>query len=135
MQIISRILKPGIFLYECIKLMVLSTVISRTLTDTFGFQLVLLPWVVLAAPSALFPLMALFLWLDSLRYKPYLSLYMAGKCIGIFLLLIWSMVLRRVILAGDLSGGLFELIFLAGDFFAIAAVLFTYRNEKTTEDS
>ncbi|MDR0685148.1 MAG: hypothetical protein LBF83_08465 [Spirochaetaceae bacterium] len=36
-----------------------------------------------AAPFALFPLMAFFLWLDNKRYRPFAWLYASGKAISI----------------------------------------------------
>ncbi|MDR0707077.1 MAG: hypothetical protein LBF60_04265 [Treponema sp.] len=40
-------------------------------------NLQMLVWI---APNALFPLMTLFLFLDLAAYKPYIPLYIAGKC-------------------------------------------------------
>ncbi len=39
------------------------------------------------APNALFPLMALFLLFDLVSYKPYLPLYLTGKCVTLALTL------------------------------------------------
>jgi hypothetical protein len=40
------------------------------------------------ASVSLFLLMAIFIWLDSARYKVYMPLFIAGKCIGILSLII-----------------------------------------------
>jgi hypothetical protein len=41
----------------------------------------LFPYLVYTVPNALFPLMALFVWIDLEKYRPYINLYMAGKVI------------------------------------------------------
>jgi hypothetical protein len=40
------------------------------------------PWLACAVPNALFPLMTLFLWLDTPNYTGYRPLYISGKCIS-----------------------------------------------------
>ena len=95
-------------------------------------------WLVYAAPNALFPLMTLFLWLDTSRYGAYLPLLLAGKCIGVFSLLGWSIVFRRMIMIEELLNGaiiwlapqIIEGILLCGDFLAIAAVLIIIKNTQ-----
>ena len=89
-----------------------------------------------AAPGVLFPLMALFIWLDSGRYRAYLPLFAAGKCIGISTLLGWSIVSGQVTIIGRVFGAavLAELAFVSGDLLALAAVLLIYKdNRKNTE--
>ena len=91
---------------------------------------------VYAAPGVLFPLMALFIWLDSGRYRAYLPLFAAGKCIGISTLLGWSIVSGQVTIIGRVFGAavLAELAFVSGDLLALAAVLLIYKdNRKNTE--
>ena len=91
---------------------------------------------IFAAPMVLFPLMALFIWLDTNRYSAYLPLFTAGKCIGIFILLGWSIALRQVTIIGMFYGAAVfaELILISGDFFALAAVLLITKDfQKPTE--
>jgi len=87
---------------------------------------------IFAAPAVLFPLMALFIWLDTGRYKTYLPLFAAGKCIGIFILLGWSIISQQVTMISSFSSAAIiagnfvanaGLILLSGDFFALAAVI------------
>lgn len=68
-----------------------------------------------AVPAVLFPLMALFIWLDTSRYEVYLPLFTAGKCLGIFVLLGWSIVSKQVTIM--------ESFILSGDLFALAVIL------------
>jgi len=76
------------------------------------------------APSALFPLMALFILLDAKRYKVYLPLFIAGKSIGIFLEALWSIMSIQVTIGEgiDYSVILAQMI-LSGDLFSLAACL------------
>ena len=123
---IIRPLKLGLFIYECFKifLLVAAFMALRPIEPTS------FPWLIFAAPSALYPLMALFLWLDVVRYRNYLPLFAAGKCIGIMALLGWFIVSRQGTMIDDFSGRivLIELILLSGDLFATAAVLLIIRN-------
>lgn len=74
--------------------------------------------------------MALFLLIDTQRYKNYLPLFIAGKCIGIFTMLLWSLASRRLLTTGWFSGynTAAELIFLCGDSLALAAIYIVFRN-------
>jgi hypothetical protein len=82
----------------------------------------------LAAPGALFPLMALFWWLDSSRYGVYSMLYAAGKSICLFSAALWCVFSRGDIIDAMLPGGrmLFMipgilLFMLPGDMLSVAA--------------
>jgi len=84
--------------------------------------------VLFAAPSALFPLMALFIWLDIDRYKVFVPLYLAGKSIGIFLELGWSIISRQGTMIGSLNfTSIVAQLILSGDLFALAAAIMIYK--------
>jgi len=87
--------------------------------------------VVLAAPAVLFPIMALFIWLDSNRYKAYLPLMAAGKIIGLFILLGYSIISQRgtMIEESTVSANFYDLL-LCGDLFALAVVLMLIREDS-----
>jgi len=91
--------------------------------------------ILLAAPGALFPLMALFIWLDTERYREYPPLFIAGKCIGIFLLLGWFIIFRQVTMIGSIFGLAVyaEGILLFGDLLSLGAVLLISRDIKSPE--
>jgi hypothetical protein len=86
----------------------------------------LFPYLVYTVPNALFPLMALFVWINIERYRPYISLYTAGKIIAVVSFLAWFIlsfgVFRDFVPTGRtdqiLLGGAFLL--LAGDMLSIA---------------
>jgi len=124
---IVRFLKPAVFLFECIKLMVISAILIIQ-----GDESGLLIKIILAAPGALFPLMALFIWLDTGRYREYLPLFSAGKCISLFLLLGWFIVSRQVTMVGKAFNFAIyaEVILLCGDLLSLGAVLLINRNVK-----
>jgi hypothetical protein len=89
-----------------------------------------IPWLAFASPGALFPLMALFLWLDIRRYNTYIPLYIAGKCIGILSLVGFSIVSRGFTMTKEFYGAsvFAEIIFLCGDLLALAGILFIFMN-------
>jgi hypothetical protein len=110
--------------------MVLAAVLVLNETDPSLFTKM-----VLAAPGALFPLMALFLWLDTERYKEYLPLFAAGKGIGIFTLLGWFIVSQKVTMIGCFHGIaiIAELLLLSGDLFALAAVFLIIKDVRNLD--
>jgi hypothetical protein len=70
----------ALFLYECLRLLILTGVFSLFRPGDGAGPF---PWLVYAAPNALFPLMALFIWRRFSRYGAYLPLYVSGKCIAL----------------------------------------------------
>jgi len=118
---IVQFVKPVLFIYELIRIMVLVFVLIL-----FGNESTFLIKIVYTAPCALLPLMALFIWLDSSRYREYIPLLLAGKFIGIFILAIWSIISKQVTMI--------EGFILSGDLFAIAAVLLINKDIKETTE-
>ena len=116
-----RLLKPGLFTYECIRILLLASyVVVQSANPVFSLS------IVFAAPGAIFPLMALFLWLDISRYSVYLPLFAAGKSISIVLLAGYTVASGRF--------STFELLFLSGDILALAAIILLLNNiRKLTE--
>jgi len=128
---VIRLLKPSLFIYEFIRIVILVNLLVLQVKDTSFLTKALL-----ASPGALFPLMALFIWLDTDRYKAYLPLFLAGKGIGIFTLLGWSIITQQVTILWEFGDTVIiaELLLLSGDFFALAVVLFIIKDfQKITE--
>jgi hypothetical protein len=122
------LLKGALFVYECIRLVIVATYVIFQGGGS-GF-----PIMVFAAPVVLFPLMALFILLDINRYKNYLPLFAAGKCVLIFALLGWSIISTQVTMIGRFPGAsTIELMLLSGDFFAMAAVVLLIKSVKKAE--
>jgi len=126
-----QLIKPGLFLYECLRIMILAAILILRSNDND-----ILGRLAYTAPSALFPLMALFIWLDSERYKTYLPLFAAGKCIVVSTLLGWSIVSGQVTIIGRFFGAAIfaEAVILSGDLLTLAAVLLVHKdNRKNSE--
>ena len=125
MKVVS-IVKPVLFIYECMKLLILAgLMILQGYVQTNFIN------VVFAVTSALYPLMALFLCLDAVRYRAYIPLFTAGKCIGIFTLAAYSFFSMHITMIGGLL--------LSGDLFTLAAILLIRKDvfsitEKTDEN-
>jgi hypothetical protein len=122
---IIRVLRPALFIYETVRIIILAVTLMFVLPGNNA-----IPWLAFASPGALFPLMALFLWIDIRRYKPYIPLYIAGKCIGILSLLVFSITSGRFTMINKFYGAsvFAELIFLSGDLLALAGILFIFMN-------
>jgi len=76
--------------------------------------------VIFAVQGALFPIMALFLCVNAVRYREYIPLFIAGKVIGVFAILSWLLFSRQ----GTMIGGFLPDVILGSfDLFAIAAIL------------
>jgi len=122
-----RILKPSIFLYECFRFFILILIFLLVRSNPF-YAPWASPFVIYLAPAALFPLMALFLWLNTDRYRAYLPLLAAGKVFGLFILLGWSIVSRQGTMIHYI-GGIYRFLdlMLCGDLIALAAVLVIIR--------
>jgi len=120
---IIQLVKPALFIYECLRILILTAVLLLNESgNNFLGQLVY------TAPSALFPLMALFLCLNQERYGAYLPLYAAGKFVCITTLLAFSIISRQVTMIGKFIGAETFLIF--GDILSIAVVLLVYKDNK-----
>jgi hypothetical protein len=128
---ITRILKPGLLVYEFVRVFLTVYVIASLLP---GMSTI--PFLMLAAPFTLFPLMALFIWLDTEKYKAFIPLYLAGKCINVFILLGWLIIYRWSTIPGVETVVFrvlrsFQTILLSGDFFTIAAIIFIMKKVQT----
>jgi hypothetical protein len=78
-----RPLRAGLFFYEIVRFLIILGEIKLFSSITGAAQpenFLLAFW---SAPNALFPCVTLFLLIDLGAYKPYLPLYIAGKCLGV----------------------------------------------------
>jgi uncharacterized membrane protein len=87
----ARFFKLILLIFECINFVFAAGIMVFRSIGQLGY-----PQITFLASTALFPLMALFLWLDGDRYKVYMPLFAAGKCIGVFSILCWSVFSRQV---------------------------------------
>ena len=93
----------GLFYYECLRLLLLAVFLIITLSGSAAFS----PYLVYLSANALFPLMALFIWLRPEEYRNYLTLYMAGKVIASVSFYVWEFFAFRWGNAAFESGGVF----------------------------
>jgi hypothetical protein len=101
-----------------------------------GFNQIGLPHVAFAASAVLFPLMALFIWLDNTRYRVYMPLFTAGKCVGVFSVLGWSIIAKQVKIKAVLSGATaIESILLYSYLFSVIVILVIIRDKKLNDDN
>jgi hypothetical protein len=123
---IIRFFKLILFIYEFITFIYIAAIIFFR-----GFDQDSLPETVFAASAAMFPLMALFIWLDSTRYRVYMPLFTAGKCIGVFSILGWSIIARQVKISAVLSGAaVIESFLLYSYLFSLIAIILIIRDEN-----
>ncbi|MDR2072923.1 MAG: hypothetical protein LBP60_05785 [Spirochaetaceae bacterium] len=83
--------RAAIFLYDCSRLFFL-LILTGALSGPLGmFRGVdqTFPYMTLAAPNALFPLMSFFLLFRFEISRPYLPLYISGKTLGLLSILLW----------------------------------------------
>ncbi|MDR2485163.1 MAG: hypothetical protein LBD55_07195 [Treponema sp.] len=127
-------LRVGLFIFECVRLFFLLGSFAVLRPDEGA---AVFPWISCLAANALFPLMALFLLLDSSRYCGYGPLYTAGKAVSFFAVLVWCIFFRQRIL----SAAVFEQILLftlpgilgiliMGDLCSVTAGLFIIRKTR-----
>ena len=116
-MVIIRLLRPGLFLYEVVRVLILAVYTLMEPADSTGF-----PRFVFTVSGAVFPLMALFIWIDIDRYRAYLPLFTAGKCINFFSLFVWCVLRSLTAAQGSYQAGV-EWILLFGDLFAMTGIL------------
>jgi len=103
---VLRPLRAGLFFYEIFRLLALVILIfilplESGLSAGRGFiggnpaNGAFPPYVVYLSANALFPLLALFVWLKPEEYHNYLPLYMAGKIIGVVSFYSWEIFSSR----------------------------------------
>ena len=83
---VNRPLKAGLFVYECLRLLVLVIfLLMLPLGGSTGG-----PYPVYMSSNALFPIMALFMWLRFEEYRNYIALFIAGKVIAMVSFFVWE---------------------------------------------
>jgi hypothetical protein len=132
---VYRPLRAGLCIYECVRLLSLLGAFALLRPDG---EAAAFPWSACVASNALFPLMALFLWLDSSRYSVYEPLYTAGKCVCFVSVMSWCIFSRQIIITTLLSGGLFIPMIMGitgmlfGDLLSVAAGLAIIKKTRTS---
>ena len=91
---VYRPLRVCLFFYECLRVLLLVVFLfiaplEGSIDGSF------FPYLVYLSANALFPLMALFMWLRPWEYRNYLALYIAGKTIAVVSFLAWELFSSR----------------------------------------
>jgi len=90
---VSKPIAAALFIYECFRLLLLAAFLA--IASSMGNGIfwgigAFFPHIVYISSNALFPLMALFIWLKPQEHQNYLTLYMAGKVIAVVLFFVWA---------------------------------------------
>lgn len=86
---VYRPLRAVLFFYEIVRLLVVLGLIVLVMGSGENSGRPPFPYLLFAAPNALFPLMSLFVWLRFSDYRAYIGLYVAGKGIVLAAALGW----------------------------------------------
>ncbi|MDR1902569.1 MAG: hypothetical protein LBQ88_09850 [Treponema sp.] len=113
-------------MYEILRIVVLVNLLTVFLSRMEEGNL--FPYLVYTVPNALFPLMALFMWINIERYRPYISLYAAGKIIAVVSFLAWFILSLDTIKA-FVPASRAELILLGGAFLLAAGDILSIAGE------
>jgi len=93
---VLRPLRATLFFYDVFRLLLLVVLFFIvTLGGGSSAGGAFFPYLVYLSANALFPLMALFLWLSLEEYRNYLPLYMAGKIIAVVSFYAWEFLSPR----------------------------------------
>jgi len=111
------LLKFALFFYEVIRVIILGIILVLQPFDTPGIIRI-----IFAAQGVLFPLMALFICIDTSRYKEYLPLFITGKGITVLSLVIFTFFFRE---AANFTG---QTVLVSFDLLALAGILFIKRD-------
>ena len=91
---VCRPLRAGLFFYECLRLFLLVVFVFAVSMGN-GLAVKGFPYLVYLSSNALFPMMALFVWLRPEEHWSYLSLYIAGKIITLVTFYLWQVFSSR----------------------------------------
>jgi len=123
--LLKRLLKPGLLIYEVFRVLVLGALLVMQPSDvSYSIRMIF------AIQGVLFPLMALFLNIDEVRYREYIPLFIAGKAIGIIILLSFSLLSREITEFAYFARGM---LLVSLDLFALAVILIIKKNIKISE--
>jgi len=89
-------LGAGLFFYECLRLLMLVFFMLLAASENASGG----SYAVYMSSNALFPLMALFIWLRPDEYRNYITLYMAGKIVSLVSFYSWE-----IFTLGDINRG------------------------------
>jgi hypothetical protein len=118
---IYRPLRATLFVYELLRLLILAGMFGFFFPLEGAVRGGVFPYLVYVTPNALFPLIALFLWLRLEEFKVYLPLYLAGKVIALIAFYVWAVssfrpALGQAYLGMDAGSVMHGIVLLSGCF-------------------
>ena len=119
----TLILKPLLLMYEVVRIIIIANLLIYMSNDQSFFVLM-----IFAVQGAVFPIMALFLCLNAVRYREYIPLYIAGKIIGILAILCWSLLTQQATMIG---GFIREMTLICFDLFTVTALMVIKNDVKS----
>ena len=132
---VARLARPMLFIYELIRLFFIAhkfSAIQPTHPGAF-------PWAIYMAANAFFSIMAFFIWINPSQYKAYMPLFISGKTIIIFMIVVWignhskEIMLEQMMSSGDsLTPLSAATVLFLGDVFSIICAGIINRNLKKT---
>jgi hypothetical protein len=99
-----RVLRGGLFFYEVFRVLLLAGLFLFFSPLEGAAKGGVFPFLAYVTPNALFPLMALFLWVGIGEFEAYLPLYLAGKIIAVIAFYAWGFFSFRPALELPLMG-------------------------------
>lgn len=101
---IYKPLRAALLVYEILRFSVLAFLFAFFSPLEGAVLAGVFPYLVYLTPNALFPMIALFLFIGFPEYKNYLPLYTAGKLIAVITFYVWCIVSLRPLLDEHLLG-------------------------------
>ena len=84
-----RIVPAAILFFDCSRMLFLLTLLTAYLKPGEMFQGIAFPYMMCAAPNALFLLMSLFLFIRPAAFGAYIPLYITGKSLSLLCMIFW----------------------------------------------
>jgi hypothetical protein len=88
----------AILFFDCSRLLFLLALLAAQVKPAEMFRIGGFPYIMCAAPNALFPLISFFLFIYPQMSKPYIPLYITGKCLALLCMVLWFM--DRLVISG-----------------------------------
>lgn len=94
-----RPLRIGLFIYDVIRMLIMLDLLAVVIPLGEEPRLRWFPYLVYAAPNALFPLIGFFLLIRPGEYRPFTRLYLAGKTVSLVSALGWILFSGQAVIA------------------------------------
>jgi hypothetical protein len=100
-----RPLRIGLFIYDAVRMLIMLDLLIAVIPLGEEPRLRWFPYLVYAAPNAIFPLIGFFLLIRPGEYRPFTHLYLAGKTVSLAATLAWIAFSVQSIISSMSPGG------------------------------